>query len=376
METFRNDTINTKNIFNCNFCKYKCSNKHDYERHKNTLKHIKNTSNNGQITSKKTHDHNKNVNNTNVIIETHDNGNIMKIGDIDVLNYIHKFTCIDCNFRCSKLGDWTRHINTKKHKTIIEQNKKELFICNNCEKEYQSRNGLWKHKQKCGIINENADNITPEMILELIKNNSDLINENSDFKHIIMEQNNTINNLVKNCITTNNITHNNINSHNKTFNLQVFLNETCKDAMNINDFVDSIKLQLSDFERMGEVGYAQGISDIITSNLQALDITQRPVHCTDKKRETMYVKDQDQWTKEDENKSKIKKMIKRIENKNIQIIPQFQKKYPNYANPKSHESDKYHKTIIEVMGGPGGSEGKEGKIIRNISKVTTIREKE
>ena len=146
--------------------------------------------------------------------------------------------------------------------------------------------------------------------------------------------------------------------------------------MNINDFVDSIKLQLSDFERIGEVGYAQGISDIITSNLQALDITQRPVHCTDKKRETMYVKDQDQWTKEDENKSKIKKMIKRIENKNIQNISQFQKKYPNYANPKSHESDKYHKTIIEVMGGAGGSEGKEGKIIRNISKVTTVREKE
>ena len=134
--------------------------------------------------------------------------------------------------------------------------------------------------------------------------------------------------------------------------------------------------ELSDFERMGEVGYAQGISDIITSNLQALDITQRPVHCTDKKRETMYVKDQDKWMKEDENKSKIKKMIKRIENKNIQIIPQFQKKYPNYSNPKSHESDKYHKTIIEVMGGVGGSEGKEGKIIRNISKVTTIREKE
>ena len=251
-----------------------------------------------------------------------------------------------------------------------------------------SRNGLWKHKLKCKStynnhqyneqtpetthISNNINNITPEIILELIKNNTELIHENSDFKNIIIEQNNTINNLVKN--GTNNNNH--INSHNKTFNLQVFLNETCKDAMNINDFVNSIQLQLADFERMGEVGYAQGISDIITSNLQALDITQRPVHCTDKKRETMYVKDQDQWTKEDENKSKIKKMIKRIENKNIQIIPQFQKKYPNYANPKSHESDKYHKTIIEVMGGPGGSEGKEGKIIRNISKVTTIREKE
>jgi hypothetical protein len=315
----------------------------------------------------------------------------------------NEYICSYCDFKCIKKYSWERHINTIKHKTNCnetnETNMKHLGAkqndhqCKKCGSKLNSRTSLWRHNKFCNnqIINQDKNldisnidiydnnmNITPEMILELIKNNSNLINENSDFKHIIIEQNNTINNIVKNGITTNNITHNNnnINSHNKTFNLQVFLNETCKDAMNINDFVDSIKLQLSDFERMGEVGYAQGISDIITSNLQALDITQRPVHCTDKKRETMYVKDQDQWTKEDENKSKIKKMIKRIENKNIQIIPQFQKKYPNYANPKSHESDKYHKTIIEVMGGAGGSEGKEGKIIRNISKVTTIREKE
>ena len=239
-----------------------------------------------------------------------------------------------------------------------------------CGKTYLHKQSLWRHKTKCHgntilansipcntntIYTENDTKMDKdELIIQLLKQNSELLE------------------IMKN--GTNNTTH--VNSHNKTFNLQVFLNETCKDAMNINDFVDSIKLQLSDFERMGEVGYAQGISDIITFNLQALDITQRPVHCTDKKRETMYVKDQDQWMKEDDNKSKIKKMIKRIENKNIQIIPQFQKKYPNYANPKSHESDKYHKTIIEVMGGAGGSEGKEGKIIRNISKVTTVREKE
>ena len=254
METFRIDTVNTKNIFKCDICDFKCFNKYDFERHKNTIKHIKNTSNIDYITSKKTHNHNQCVKNINNNIIINDTSNNTKIGDIDVVNYINKFTCDDCNFRCSKLGDWTRHINTKKHKIIVEQNKKELFICNNCEKEYQSRNGLWKHKQKCVKTNQINDNITPEIILELIKNNSNLINENSDFKNIIMEQNNTINNLVKNGITNNNIINNsnsnNINSHNKTFNLQVFLNETCKDAMNINDFVDSIKLQLSDFERI------------------------------------------------------------------------------------------------------------------------------
>ena len=294
-----------------------------------------------------------------------------------------KYICTDCDYITCKQYNYNRHILTSKHIKIqnlsrqTSKNEQQITLCNNhinkktsiniipdknkqykcsCGNIYKYSQGLSKHKKQCNyqkptIVNHDKD----ELILQLLKQNSELL-------EIMKNGTNTYNN--------------NINSHNKTFNLQVFLNETCKDAMNINDFVDSIKLQLSDFERMGEVGYAQGISDIITSNLQALDITQRPVHCTDKKRETMYVKDQDKWMKEDDNKSKIKKMIKRIENKNIQIIPQFQKKYPNYANPKSHESDKYHKTIIEVMGGVGGSEGKEGKIIRNISKVTTIREKE
>jgi len=337
------------------------------------------------------------------------------------------YECKYCDFICCYKSDWNRHIMTRKHKKwtngdFLDTHKKQQKITLNettqdlnvsdnitnitkntenkitkkneqdhkcykknesnnsnhlciCGKQYNSKSGFYKHKKhsKC-VANDNNQNSQLNDLVDLVKM---LVKENSIINNNMLEHQNNIIEAVKNGIT-NNITNNNnnINSHNKTFNLQVFLNETCKDAMNINDFVDSIKLQLSDFERIGEVGYAQGISDIITSNLQALDITQRPVHCTDKKRETMYVKDQDQWMKEDDNKSKIKKMIKRIENKNIQNISQFQKKYPNYANPKSHESDKYHKTIIEAMGGPGGSEGKEGKIIRNISKVTTIREKE
>jgi hypothetical protein len=292
-----------------------------------------------------------------------------------------KYVCENCDYYTSRKSQYNRHLLTDKHKNLQNPTYKKnytekKFICN-CGKSYKHSSTLYAHKKTCNskdIMNNNNTIIEnnmndKEIIIMLMK-------DNNDIKNILFEQQNMMIKMIENGpnITNNNTVNN--NSHNKTFNLQVFLNETCKDAMNINDFVDSIKLQLSDFERMGEVGYAQGISDIITSKLQALDITQRPVHCTDKKRETMYVKDQDQWTKEDENKSKIKKMIKRIENKNIQIIPQFQKKYPNYANPKSHESDKYHKTIIEVMGGVGGSEGKEGKIIRNISKVTTIREKE
>jgi hypothetical protein len=139
------------------------------------------------------------------------------------------------------------------------------------------------------------------------------------------------------------------------------------------DFVDSIKLQLSDLEKVGEVGYTQGISNIITTNLKALDITQRPVHCTDKKRETMYIKDEDKWEKEDDNKSNLRKAIKRIANKNIKLLPQFRDKYPEYKNSSSKVSDKYDKLVLEAMGGAGDNDlEKEDKIIHNISKCTTI----
>ena len=188
----------------------------------------------------------------------------------------------------------------------------------------------------------------------------------------ILEQNSTINNLVKNGIintTTNSLNNNN----NKTFNLQFFLNETCKDAMNIMDFVESIKLQLSDLEKFGEIGYVEGISNIINSNLKALDVSQRPVHCTDRKRETIYIKDENKWEKEDDNKSKLRTTIKRIANKNIKLLPKFREKYPEYSNSSSRISDKYDHMVIEAMGGQGDNDfEKENKIIHNISKCVVI----
>jgi hypothetical protein len=142
--------------------------------------------------------------------------------------------------------------------------------------------------------------------------------------------------------------------------------------MNITDFVESIKLQLTDLEKMGEVGYVEGISNIITTNLKAMDISQRPVHCTDKKRETMYIKDEGEWTKEDEKKTKLKKVINKVADKNIRLLPAFREKYPEYKNAYSKISDKYDKLVIEVM---ETDEEKKEKIIKNISKVITINEK-
>jgi hypothetical protein len=231
---------------------------------------------------------------------------------------------------------------------------------------YKHASSLCSHKNKCINIKETEYNpiITTELIMELI-------NDNKDMKSIIMEQNNTITTLVKNGIINN--SHNTTNSHNKTFNLQFFLNETCKDAMNIMDFVDSIKLQLSDLENVGKLGYVEGISNIITSNLNALDVTQRPIHCADKKREVIYIKDEDKWEKEDEEKRKIKKAIHRVVCKNQRLITKFKEEHPDCLKASSKFSDQYNKIIVESMGGSGDNDKeKEEKIIRNISKNVII----
>ena len=295
-------------------------------------------------------------------------------------NMPSEYYCEFCDYICSKKSCWTQHISTMKHikakNGLMPANK--IYACENCKITFNHQSSYCRHKKKCNfseneksIQNQPKHQITPELVMELIQNNKELQN-------IILEQNNTINNLVKNGVNQANHNTNSLNNNNnKTFNLQFFLNETCKDAMNIMDFVDSIKLQLSDLEKVGEVGYTQGISNIITTNLKALDVTQRPVHCTDKKRETMYIKDEDKWEKEDNNKSKLRKVIKKVANKNIRLLPQFREKYPDYDDAESTISDKYSKMVIEAMGGQGNNDmAKEDKIIQNISKCTTIEKYE
>jgi hypothetical protein len=198
-----------------------------------------------------------------------------------------------------------------------------------------------------------------------------LMNENKELKNMIMEickkdtiqQNNT----------TNNNTINQSNSHNKTFNLQFFLNETCKDAMNISEFIENISLQLSDLESIGKLGYVEGISNIIIKNLKALDVEKRPVHCSDIKREIMYVKDDDKWEKEEDDKQKIKQVISSVVSKNLGLLPEFQKKYPDCMKSDSKKSDEYNQIIMETMGGfPGNSDKNKEKIIKKIAKQVTI----
>ena len=199
-----------------------------------------------------------------------------------------------------------------------------------------------------------------------------VIQQNQEFKDLLLEQNKIIIEMAKNSNTTNN-SNNNINSNNKTFNLQFFLNETCKDAMNIMDFVDSIKIQLCDIESIGELGFVNGMSKLIIKNLNALAENMRPVHCNDPKRDSLYVKDANVWEKEGIDNKKIKKAIKYISHKNICAIPEWKAKYPDCIYSDSKKSNQYNHIVIEAMGGPGDNdEEKADKIVKKIAKEVTI----
>ena len=235
-----------------------------------------------------------------------------------------------------------------------------------CGKSYKHASSLCSHKKKCSHTSDNSlDNsfqIDKEFVMMILKQNQEVLQQNSELQIQLME-------VIK--TGTHNI--NNTNSHNKTFNLQLFLNETCKDAMNIMDFVDSVKLQLSDLEKVAELGFVNGISNIIIKKLKDMDVTKRPLHCTDSKREIIYIKDENKWEKEIEDNKKIRKAIKHIAYKNSKNIPLFKDKYPDCIKSFSNKSDQYNKIIIEAMGGSGNEDKEnENKIIKKIAKEVTI----
>ena len=303
------------------------------------------------------------------------------------------YECKKCNYITSNKYDFTKHSETKKHNLtclsildgdlsmdLSQKSQEQKYICSTCNKVYKDNSGLWRHKSKgmCKNIKEEEINLLPsiepidkDIILLLIKENAELKNMMIEQQNKMMEHQNIVLEIAKN-VTTHNTTNNNINSNNKSFNLNFFLNETCKDAMNITDFVDSLKLQISDLERVGELGYIEGISSIIINNLKELDVTQRPVHCTDKKRETIYIKDENKWEKDEDNK-KMHKLVKRVADKNARLLPKFKEKYPDYKKSTSKISDQYNKILIESMGGAGDNDfEKEEKIIKRVSKEVTV----
>ena len=283
------------------------------------------------------------------------------------------FNCEKCDFTCCKESDYARHIVTRKHKEAnaggaVNANAK---LCDICNHHFKHASSLSRHKKKCSKEVLNADEADEEKGLVKI-----LIKENMDFKNIILE-------LVKNngdlqkqmvevCKTNTATNIHNSHSHNKTFNMQVFLNEQCKDAMNIMDFVNSMTLELSDLEDVGEVGYVEGISKIIIRKLNELDVCKRPIHCSDFKREIMYVKDMDIWSKENSTFDKIRKAIKYVTKKNGDLLIPWIQKYPTAMNIQHPHNDIYMRIMNQAMGGRESFVESENKIIKKISKAVQI----
>jgi hypothetical protein len=307
--------------------------------------------------------------------------NIGQMNDNFTPKNAEHFYCKCCDFKCSKKSDWDRHNLTLKHKKNdkrmtnddkITPKNAEKFICD-CGKEYKHRQGLWSHKKKCesaAFTPTESEQPSNNIIVELLK-------QNKEFKDLIIEQNKQIMELAKEKNTVINNTTNNSNTNNNQFNLQFFLNEQCKDALNLGDFVEQIKLQLSDLDMIGRVGYVEGMSKIFMRNLHALDVFKRPIHCSDLKRETLYVKDKDAWEKENGENIKIKRAIKGIENKNIKQIPFWVKENPASEDFETKKHLEYQNILLEAMGGSTLEDDNKkcDKIIRNIAKEVVIDKK-
>jgi hypothetical protein len=304
------------------------------------------------------------------------------------------FECKICDFTSSKESNYNTHLSTRKHKNLINPNilmpdkLTKVHTCI-CGKEYKHLSTLCAHKKKCSNIII-TDNIELSDDFKSENNNKDimalLIKESSEMKNIVLEivksnselqkQNNEIQKQMFEMCKTNTTT-NTINSHNnnKTFNLQFFLNEQCKDAMNISDFANSFDLQLSDLESVGELGYVEGITKIFVDKLNSMDIYKRPIHCSDAKREIIYIKDDNKWEREERSNPKLRYAIKTISFRNMKLANLWSDTYPESKDGDSYMNDTYMKLIKESTGGNGEISVSEDKIIRRIAKEILIDKK-
>ena len=300
------------------------------------------------------------------------------------------FCCNNCQYSTSNSKDYNKHLSTAKHRNCLILNNLEqknpnqsdsLFKCI-CGKTYTARNSLWYHKQKCDSIattpqiqstpsiHTSSDDMQTSLILELVK-------QNHEFKQLLIEQNKTIIEVAKNSQINNTINNTNTNSHNKTFNLQFFLNETCKDAMNMKDFIKSLELSLPELEKMGEVGFAEGMSRVFVNRLNSLDITKRPIHCSDVKREIIHIKDDNKWERDNANLDRLRKIIKQLTHKNILKVDDWKKANPGCTEYNSRKNEQYLRINMEAIGPVDEEEVKRdfGKIIRRVAEHTAIDKK-
>jgi hypothetical protein len=304
-----------------------------------------------------------------------------------------KYCCEKCNYQCCKTQDWQRHILTQKHNKLTNTyqfSMPKIYCCINCGNEYKHKQSLYNHKKKCGFENNSNSNLNSNdpnimnLVLELVK-------QNSEFKEILVEQNKYIveqnkqnQNLQiqfiemakeKSITTNSHNTTNNTTNNNNHFNLNLFLNERCKNALNMVEFIEQLNVTIHDLEETGRLGYAEGISRIFINGLKNLDVYERPIHCSDAKRETIYIKNENKWEKDDDNKSNLEKAVRKVGQKNMKCITQWQKLHPYFNDSSAKDSDKYLHMVSNSMCGGSVEETRDNynKIKKNIIKETIIK---
>ena len=288
-----------------------------------------------------------------------------------------KYVCEICDYYSCRRSHYDRHLVTSKHIKLTNPNEMrtkstKLYVCE-CGKQYKHMSSLCKHKRECTYnatcnIHNQADiddkyELLSNTILMLVK-------ENQDFKQLIIDQNNKMMEMADKIGNNNNS--NNVNSNNK-FNLNVFLNEQCKDAMTLKDFIKNIEITMDEFINTGELGFIEGLSQVMIQRINDMDLYERPIHCTDLKRETVYIKDTDKWEK-DANKEQLRKAVKGVAYKNEQMRPKWYDETPDVDVLGSENCEKFFKYSTSALGGYGKEETRtfEDKIMRNVLKEVTI----
>ena len=295
------------------------------------------------------------------------------------------FECKKCTYCTSSKKDYNKHLSTAKHKklTTLTTNVPQstnAFICDVCNKTYRSRMGLWQHKQKCQEMSVNMNELNTEDAEMPGMVSSDLvmhlIQENREFKELLLvqqQENHKLQSQLIEAVKDNGNTYNTTNNNNQKFNLNFFLNTTCKDAMNMSEFIENMEIGFKDIENIGKNGYVSGMTEMILSRIKELDITKRPLHCTDLKRETMYIKDNDEWSKDTPENSKLHKTIKYVAKRNYATIPLWRENYPECQDWNHPKYDFCVDMMRNILGDIGDEQTRlDNKVIKNLSRHIVV----
>jgi hypothetical protein len=314
-----------------------------------------------------------------------------------------EYICKQCDFKCCKLSNWTAHTLTRKHQNRtnlnenLPNNATACFKCKKCNKEYKARNSLWYHENKCTFVMETQ---YTGIIDRLLNDNQRILNENVELRNFIVDHTKTTSETINKTIETimiqnsetmnktietimtqtsenmskaiqqNNTTINQTNNNNQRFNINLFLNEECKDAINFADFIKNIQISYEDLENNAQLGFVNGISKIFLDNLKQLGVNERPFHCTDTKRETMYIKDEDKWTKEADD-SKLQKAIQTVSYKSMGKLMEWKQENPEYQDVNSDFSKKCETMHKQTLAG-SDREVYYPKVIHVLAKETMV----